>query len=100
MVLYNLSSIFMCSLSFYPPSPQQGKHMQRSTLRKDKTGFVCNWRGRYEMGSTAGTIVILVFHPSIHLSRSLTTCLLSTYYMPDTALGLGNTVVSNSDKAP
>lgn len=45
MVLRSLSDIFMRSLS--STVNPGGKQVQRSILKKDTTGFVCNWKGKY-----------------------------------------------------
>lgn len=45
MVLYSLSSIFTCLIFLHLPSTQRGKQMQRTLLKKEVAGWLCNWKG-------------------------------------------------------
>lgn len=46
---------------FIHHQPSGGKQVQRGILKKDMTGFVCNWKGRYEKNPAAGRMVTLMF---------------------------------------
>ena len=75
--------------------------MQKSSVTKAVTGLrALLERNVSETNAKVGKIVISVLCPSVHPLKSFNTSLLSTSCVPDSALGLGNRVVSKSDKAP
>ena len=101
VVLYSLSSIFLCLISFYPSSTQWGKQMQRSIVTKAVKGLG-GWSERNisEMSSKVGTIVISILCLSVQPFKSFGVSLLSICCVPELCSGSWNAVVSESDKAP